>query len=798
MPKNLTKIKHAWERLRNDFVEYDMEPYKAIIREMEELHLETASDGELKSLSRELSDSARKGTALDDLLVKAFALVREAARRTIGLNPFDVQVMAGIAMHRGKLAEMQTGEGKTLAAVLPAYLNALPGRGVHVLTFNDYLAHRDAHWMGPIYTFLGLSVGYIREGMSHEERKQAYMCDITYVTAKEAGFDYLRDFLCTGMEGLVHRPFNYAIIDEADSILIDEARVPLVIAGNVPEDEDNAEVLADIVQRLQPGLDYDTDEYARNVYLTETGLNRVEADLDCGNLYDEENMVLLTRVNNALHAQVLLKRDVDYIVRSGKVELVDEFTGRIAEKRHWPDGLQTAVEAKEGIHSRSRGRIMGSVTIQNFIRQYPKICGMTGTAQTAGEEFKEFYGVNVAVIPTNKPCIRIDHPDLIFTHKQAKHDALISEIVRSHEAGRPVLIGTASVEESERLAEDLKQRGVDCRVLNAKNDDAEARIIADAGMPGAVTVSTNMAGRGTDIKLGGERELYRGRVVALGGLYVIGTNRHESRRIDNQLRGRAGRQGDPGETRFFVSLEDDLMKKFRIEELIPPQYYPEKQDGPIDHGIIKREAARAQRIIEGQNFDIRRTLCKYSFIIEEQRQLVFKRREGILTGIVTLGFLKTAAADRYSSLCSIVGEDVLRKVEKQITLFHINRNWMDYLDYIAYVRESIHLVSLAGKNPLDEFHKMAIEAFDKMLEKIYADIINTFNTAEITQNGIDMEKEGLKGPSSTWTYLISDNVEGLGVIPLLGNAVAAAVNAPLLMILGAYNRFFKRNKRKIR
>ena len=488
------------------------------------------------------------------------------------MRPFDVQVLAAIAMHQGKLAEMQTGEGKTLAAVLPAYLNALTGQGVHVLTFNDYLARRDAQWMGPLYRFLGLTVGAVQQGMSPADRRRAYACDVTYVTAKEAGFDYLRDHLCMAPEDLVHRPFHYAIVDEADSILIDEARVPLVIAGSVEARRVDPYQAAELVRSLDARRDFETDEFARNVHFTDSGLDRLESQLRCGDLHAAENLDLLTELSMALHAQVLLRREVDYIVRDGQIELVDEFTGRVAENRRWPDGLQAAVEAKEGVPLRPQGTIRGSITLQHFLRLYPKVCGMTATAQAAAAEFEEFYELAVVVIPPNRPCVRVDAEDTVFTHKEAKYAVLVAEIAAARGRGQPVLVGTASVGESEHLAARLAKAGIECRVLNARNDEQEAAIVAQAAMAGAVTISTNMAGRGTDIKLGGDPPDEREPVVARGGLYVIGTNRHESRRIDDQLRGRAGRQGDPGQSRFFISLEDDLMERYGIGDLLPQRY----------------------------------------------------------------------------------------------------------------------------------------------------------------------------------------------------------------------------------
>jgi preprotein translocase subunit SecA len=786
MFKKLSQLNHFMRNLHNP-VEYNIEPYRKVLREINKIKLESASDNMLKEKSIILKCRACKGDTAERLLTESFALVREAARRVLKLYPFDVQVMAGIALHRGKIVEMQTGEGKTLAAVMPAYLNALTSKGVHILTFNDYLARRDAGWMGPLYEFLGLTVGYVKEGMSIGERQKAYFSDITYVTAKEAGFDYLRDFLCMEKEQLVHRPFHYAIVDEADSILIDEARIPLVIAGELAGNEENGFDLSKIVRDLKLGKDYEIAENGKNIYLTDTGLLHVEELIACANLYDLNNLELLTRLNCTLHAEFLLKRDKDYIVRNGKVEIIDEFTGRVADKRHWPDNLQEAVEVKESLLPKTKGAIMGSIALQHYLSLYPKISGMTGTAVNAAEEFGEFYGLEVVAIPTNKPCIRADHPDLIFTHKEAKQKALVAEIKRRHETGQPILIGTGSVEESELLAADLRNIGIKCQVLNAKNDEMEAQLIARAGEPKAVTVSTNMAGRGIDIRLGGNTGQERDLVVALGGLYVIGTNRHESCRIDNQLKGRAGRQGDPGESRFFTSLEDDLIKKFNITQEMP-LCLPAEQENPVHDPIIRRELVRGQRIIEGYNSDLRKQLWKYSFIIEQQRRIIHQRRQDILLDKTPLELLAREAPERYSTLAGRVGEKVLREVEKQITLYYLNKCWAEYLDNIAYERESIHLVVFGGKNPLDEFHKIAIETFAKMLERIDSKIIKTFNVVDINENGIELEKEGLKGPSSTWTYLINDNPDQFNNLQLWFKVAATAISRPLFTVRSVYRR----------
>lgn len=764
-----------------------------------------ASDKQLQALSRHLREQVQGGALLDDVLVEAFGLACEASRRVLGLRPFDVQIVAGIAMHRGILAQMQTGEGKTLAAVLPVYLNALEGRGGHVLTFNDYLARRDAQWMGPVYRFLGLTVGHVQEGMPTHERQNAYAADVTYVTAKEAGFDFLRDQRCFRTRDLVHKAFHFAVVDEADSILIDEARIPLVIAGEVSPVEIDFYGLAGFVRRLKPGDDFYRDEYSRDVNFTDGGLAKVEAYLGRGSLQLDENNQVFSAANLALQAETLLYRDIDYIVREGKIQLVDEFTGRVADNRRWPYGLQTSIEAKEGVELQPEGMILGSITFQHFMKLYPRVAGMTATARTSEEEFTTFYQMPVLEIPPNRPCIRTDHEDVVFTHKAAKLRALIQEIREVHATGRPILVGTHSVEESEELARSLCKERVACQVLNAKNDEAEAAIIAEAGALKAVTISTNMAGRGTDIRLGGNGQADRDRVVALGGLYVMGTNRHENRRIDMQLRGRAGRQGDPGSSRFFVCLEDDLMVRYRVEELIPPKQLP--KDGqwePIGNPVVAREIARAQRIIEGQNLEIRKTLRNYSFIVEEQRKIIQEQRKDVLTGAQPLKRLAELSPERYNRLLPEVGEAVLAEVEKKLTLFFIDKYWTDHLAYIAHVREGIHLYGFAGKIPSFEFQKMAIEAFDRVIEKVDESVARVFERAGITKEGIDMEKEGLSGPSSTWTYLINDipfkNPLQSALIGSMAFNFAAALTIlqylPIVLFGGLFRWFANKRKKK--
>jgi preprotein translocase subunit SecA len=758
----------------------------------------------------------RPDDSLDDLRVESFALVRETARRVLGQRPYDEQILCGVVLYRGAVAEMQTGEGKTLAAVAPTFLHALAGRGAHVLTYNDYLARRDAEWMGPVYEHLGLSVGCVHEKMDVAQRRAAYRCDVTYVTAKEAGFDLLRDQLCLDPEDQVHRPFHCALVDEADSILIDEARVPLVIAGDVRQTGSRLHELAAVARRLEPGVDHSADEHYRNVFLTERGARRAEellrdrevlGETSAVHLFSPESSNLLAELRNALHAEVLLRRDVDYIVRRARVELVDELTGRVAENRKWPDGLQAAVEAKEGLAVRDEGVVLGSITLQHFLRLYPRLAGMTGTAVPAAEELGEVYGLEVVEIPTHEPCIREDHPDRVFLTREAKHAAVIDEIVEVHATGRPVLVGTVSVEESERLATDLAKIGVSCRVLNARNDHQEAAIVAEAGRPGAVTLSTNMAGRGTDIRLGGADEAQRERVVALGGLYVIGTNRHESRRIDDQLRGRAGRQGDPGSSRFFVSLEDDLMVKYRVRRLLPPKILERCWDGGLDHPAVVREIARVQRIVEGESFDIRKRLYQYSSILESQRRLLGDWRQGVLDGSSEVKLLQERLREhdpgRWRELRARVGDETLERVERRLTLLMIDRSWSEHLADLQQVRDEIHLVQLDGRQPVVEFYRLAIRAFEDLLERIDDEIVRTFESIEITRDGVDWEREGLLGPSSTWTYLVSDNVFGGNTLLSLANRPSIGVMAvmlpwlgPVLFLWGIFQHWLKRRKMK--
>lgn len=695
--------------------------------------LEAWDDQRLQTESLRLKKEARSGTPLDELLVDAYSLVCEAAKRTLGLEPYEVQLMAAIALHERFLIEQQTGEGKTLSAVMPAYLHALTGEGVHVLTFNDYLAYRDAEWMGPIYRFLGLTVKSVQAGMSLSEKREAYSADITYVTAKEAGFDYLRDTIALNIGDTVHRPFHYVIVDEADSLLLDEARVPLVIACEPGSSKSDGTRFAEVARQLEQDVHYDFDEFRRNVYLNEAGSAKVESLLGCGNLYEGYNSYLLSTLNCALHAEALLKRDVDYIVREGKIELIDEYTGRVAENRHLPDGLQAALEAKEGLEPSSGGRILGTITLQHFLSLYPKICGMTATAHVSAVEFEDIYMLQVVQIPPNRPNVRIDHPHRIYTHKEAKFKALVQEISSVHRTGRPILIGTSSVEESDLLAGALAALDVPCHVLNAKNDAKEAEVIAKAGEIGAVTVSTNMAGRGVDIRLGGGDPAQAEAVAKLGGLYVIGSHVHESVRIDDQLRGRAGRQGDPGASVFFVSLEDELMLRFGMDRVIPSAYRELRQDDPLEELALHSKITQIQRIVMGQNFDIRLELNRYSDTVEKQRRILYEERLGILKG-----------------------EKKMSPSEQRVRLYYIDKFWADHLAYVTYIRESIHLTSLANRYPLNDFHDQIIHAFEQIPAEIDRETANMLAKLEGSNDPAKWEQFGLESPSSTRTYMIND------------------------------------------
>ena len=635
-------------------------------------------------------------------LNEVIAVTAIVAARVLQQEMFDVQLQGALALANGTIAEMQTGEGKTLAAVPAIVWHAKAGQGVHVMTVNDYLSRRDALWMGGIYESLGFSTGCVQQGMSLSERKAGYACDITYATANEIGFDYLRDRLALRAEDQVHRPFAAAVIDEADSILIDEARIPLVIAGGNAEDEVLAVRVDRVVRRFQPGIHFTIGEHFRNCALTDEGIRVAEAEFRCGNLFLEQNLPLLSAVQDALHAHALLRRDIDYLVREGAIESVDEFKGRIAQERRWPAGLHTAIEAKEGVALKTQGRILGSITLQNLIALYPHVSGMTGTAATQAAELLKIYNLDVEVIPTNRPVVRVDHPDVVYRTRWEKERAVLEEIRSVHMTGRPVLIGTASVEESERLS--LLLRDLPHQVLNARHEEREAILIARAGERDAVTISTNMAGRGTDIRLG------RG-VAEIGGLHIIGTNRHEARRIDLQLRGRAGRQGDPGSSRFIVSLEDDIMVRYGE-----------------DVGRLHHTPESVQRIVEGKNLEIRLFLQKYEGSLEGQRQMLHGDREAVLHGD-------------------------LPEFERLVTLRTLDEVWSDHLAEVTELRSGIQWVAWGGRDPLYEFLTRIDRMFRDMVAGLPAAIEQRIEEAR--SSGLDPRERG-----ATWTYLTTDNPFG--------------------------------------
>jgi preprotein translocase subunit SecA len=617
----LTKILRMGEGRKVKVLQRRVEAVSAL-----EPGIEKLSDADLREKTDEFRERLAGGETLDDLLPEAFAVVREVSRRTLGMRPFDEQIMGGIALHEGKIAEMKTGEGKTLAATMPVYLNALEGKGVHVVTVNDYLARRDAAWMGEIYTFLGLEVGLIQESMNFDERKIAYHSDITYGTNAQFGFDYLRDNIATSTDQLVQRELNFAIVDEVDSILVDEARTPLIISGMPESAADVYYRFAAIVPRLKSGEDYEVDEKKQQVAPTESGVEKVEKALGIENLYDDVNTNLVNHLNQALKAQTLFQKDDEYIVTDGQVYIVDEFTGRVLEGRRYSEGLHQAIEAKEGVEIKEENQTVATITIQNFFRMYDKLSGMTGTAATEADEFMHTYKMEVVSIPTHEEMIRDDKDDLVYKSEKSKHKAVVEDIVERNKQGQPILVGTVSVDVSQRLSALLGRRGITHNVLNAKQHEREAEIIAGAGERGAVTIATNMAGRGTDIKLGEG-------VPELGGLYVLGTERHEARRIDNQLRGRSGRQGDPGESRFYLSFEDELLRLFggqRMQGII--ERIGLEKDVPIEAGMISNSVRRAQEQVESRNFQIRKRILEYDDVLNKQREVIYAIRRDILMG----------------------------------------------------------------------------------------------------------------------------------------------------------------------
>ncbi|HHM05394.1 MAG TPA: preprotein translocase subunit SecA [Gammaproteobacteria bacterium] len=796
-----------------------------------EPEMERLSDAELRAKTEEFRTRLADGASLDDLLPEAFAVVREAGRRTLGMRHFDVQLIGGMVLHQGKIAEMRTGEGKTLVATLAAYLNALPAKGVHVVTVNDYLAQRDAQWMMPLYESLGLTVGVVVSGQESAEKRAAYACDITYGTNNEFGFDYLRDNMAFSAAERVQRGTHYAIVDEVDSILIDEARTPLIISGPTDDSSDLYLKINDLVPRLSKQEeedgegDYTVDEKARQVFLTEDGHQRVEEMLAAAgllgegeSLYDAANIGVMHHLNAALRAHALFQRDVDYIVRDKQVIIVDEFTGRTLPGRRWSEGLHQAVEAKEGVPIQSENQTLASITFQNLFRLYDKLAGMTGTADTEAYEFQQIYGLEVVVIPTHKPMIRQDHGDLVYLTAKEKFAAIIEDIEQCHRRGQPVLVGTTSIETSEYLSALLDKAKIRHQVLNAKHHASEAQVVAEAGRPGTVTIATNMAGRGTDIVLGGSLEaelealsdeadeLARARVkedwaqrheqvLKAGGLHVIGTERHESRRIDNQLRGRSGRQGDPGSTRFYLSLEDNLMRIFASDRVKMLMQKLGMQEGEaIEHPWVTKAIENAQRKVEGHNFDIRKQLLDYDNVANDQRKVIYEQRNEIMEADDVAELIQTIRADvvndiidtcipqqsleeqweiveleealdeklglklpirrwldeddelheetlrkrilaevekSYAEKEALAGAEVMRHFEKAVMLQIQDALWKDHLAAMDYLRQGIHLRGYAQKNPIQEYKREAFEMFSQLLQRIKHDVISILSRVQV-------------------------------------------------------------------
>jgi preprotein translocase subunit SecA len=700
---------------------------------------------------------------LDDLaeshdIPQFLAIAREAAERTTELRPFDVQLLGALRMLAGDVIEMATGEGKTLAGAIAAAGYALAGRHVHVVTINDYLARRDAEWMSPLLKALGVTVGWVTGESSADERRAAYKRDITYASINEIGFDVLRDQLVTDVTDLVSPNPDVALIDEADSVLVDEALVPLVLAGTSHREQPRLEVIR-LVGKLQAGEDYDTDADSRNVHLTEAGAYKLEKQLGGIDLYSEEHVgTTLTEVNVALHAHVLLHRDVHYIVRDDAVHLINSSRGRIAALQRWPDGLQAAVEAKEGIETTETGEVLDTITVQALVNRYPTVSGMTGTALAAGEQLRQFYKLGVSPIPPNTPNIREDETDRVYITAAAKIDAILAHVIDTHETGQPVLVGTHDVAESEELHERLLRRGVPAVVLNAKNDAEEAAVIAEAGKLGAVTVSTQMAGRGTDIRLGGseisDHAPEKKEVVELGGLHVVGTGRHHTERLDNQLRGRAGRQGDPGSSVFFSSWEDAVAASNLEPNKLPTQT---DEDGRVVSPKVAGLLEHAQRVAEGRLLDVHANTWRYNQLTAQQRAILVDRRNTLLSTSAAREELAELAPDRYAELSENISEERMETICRLIMLYHLDRGWADHLAYLADIRESIHLRALGRQNPLDEFHRMAVDAFASLAADAIEAAQQTFETSPTIEDepGVDLSK--LARPTSTWTYMVHDN-----------------------------------------
>lgn len=770
-----------FDRLFNGSNERDIKKMRQLVEEKinpQESALKKLSDSSLANKTNEFKARLAKGETLDDILPDAFAVIREASRRVLGMRQFDVQLIGGIILHRGNIAEMGTGEGKTLVATAPVYLNALEGKGAHVITVNDYLAKRDSEWMGQVYKFLGLSVGLIVHDLDFEQRKIAYNSDITYGTNNEFGFDYLRDNMVSSLNQMVQRPLHYCLIDEVDSILIDEARTPLIISGPGQKSTDNYYVMSKLVPQLKLGEDYTIDEKQKTVAPTEAGVSKMEKMLKVDNLYDTDNLELNHLFVQALRAQAMMERDRDYVVKDGEVVIVDEFTGRLMYGRRYSDGLHQAIEAKEGLQVQRESQTLATITFQNYFRMYDKLAGMTGTAKTEEQEFIKIYGLEVFQVPTNRPVQRKDLPDVIFKTKRGKYRAVVREIERRHATGQPMLIGTTSIEQSEQLSHMLKEAGIVHNVLNAKYHELEAQIVAQAGQKGQVTIATNMAGRGTDIVLGEG-------VSELGGLAIIGTERHESRRIDNQLRGRAGRQGDPGSSQFFLSLEDDLLRIFGGDNI---KKFMEKmgleEDEEIRSSMVSSAIQKAQKRVEERNFDIRKYVLEYDDVMNQQRKVVYEQRRKILEGqdmkdqilnmvdmLINHGLetyanpklypeewdfdalikycekyflapgevkldeienmsreeigrkLMDIAHETYEAREKSIGSSMMRELEKAVMLKVVDSKWMEHLDDMDMLKEGIGLRSYGQRNPIVEYKVEAFNIFSEMQQSMIETII---------------------------------------------------------------------------
>ena len=770
-----------FDRLFNGSNERDIKKMRQLVEEKinpQESALKKLSDSSLANKTNEFKARLAKGETLDDILPDAFAVIREASRRVLGMRQFDVQLIGGIILHRGNIAEMGTGEGKTLVATAPVYLNALEGKGAHVITVNDYLAKRDSEWMGQVYKFLGLSVGLIVHDLDFEQRKIAYNSDITYGTNNEFGFDYLRDNMVSSLDQMVQRPLHYCLIDEVDSILIDEARTPLIISGPGQKSTDNYYVMSKLVPQLKLGEDYTIDEKQKTVAPSEAGVSKMEKMLKVDNLYDTDNLELNHLFVQALRAQAMMERDRDYVVKDGEVVIVDEFTGRLMYGRRYSDGLHQAIEAKEGLQVQRESQTLATITFQNYFRMYDKLAGMTGTAKTEEQEFIKIYGLEVFQVPTNRPVQRKDLPDVIFKTKRGKYRAVVREIERRHATGQPMLIGTTSIEQSEQLSHMLKEAGIVHNVLNAKYHELEAQIVAQAGQKGQVTIATNMAGRGTDIVLGEG-------VSELGGLAIIGTERHESRRIDNQLRGRAGRQGDPGSSQFFLSLEDDLLRIFGGDNI---KKFMEKmgleEDEEIRSSMVSSAIQKAQKRVEERNFDIRKYVLEYDDVMNQQRKVVYEQRRKILEGqdmkdqilnmvdmLINHGLetyanpklypeewdfdalikycekyflapgevkldeienmsreeigrkLMDIAHETYEAREKSIGSSMMRELEKAVMLKVVDSKWMEHLDDMDMLKEGIGLRSYGQRNPIVEYKVEAFNIFSEMQQSMIETII---------------------------------------------------------------------------